>query len=121
MNYPWRLFGGIAALMWLATACTTDELRFSAGAFAPSGSLLRDSDDREPFKEAIVLATSATKLTESAKTDRDWKTVESKWRKAISLLKSVPSKDVNYQLAQKKLPEYQQNLDVAAQKGIPAK
>lgn len=121
MNYTWRFLGCIAALIGLASACTTDEFRLSAGAFAPSGSLLRDSDDREPFKEAIALATSATKLTASAKTDRDWKTVETKWRKAISLLKSVPPKDVNYQLAQKKLPEYQQNLDVAAQKGIPGK
>jgi hypothetical protein len=46
--------------------------------------------------------------------------VASQWQKAIDLMKDVPESNANYQTAQQKVQEYQNNLNVAKQRAARA-
>lgn len=65
------------------------------------------------FQEAVNLAKSATTLSKSANTQQDWNAAKVQWRKALTVMQSVPKTDPNYAIAQQKLKEYQRNLDSA--------
>lgn len=71
------------------------------------------SPQLDPFREAVNAAISAATLTQSAKSQDDWNTVVAQWQKAINLMKTVPTSSPNYTVAQKKVSEYQLNLDYA--------
>ncbi|HEY9652664.1 MAG TPA: hypothetical protein V6C95_18555 [Coleofasciculaceae cyanobacterium] len=67
----------------------------------------------DPFREAVNAAMSAATLTQSAQSPDDWNTIAAQWQKAITLMKTVPTSSPNYTVAQKKVGEYQINLDYA--------
>lgn len=67
----------------------------------------------QTFREAVNHATSAADLTQTAKTKAEWNAVSNDWQRAIDLMKAVPSTSPNYQVAQKKIVEYQRNLNFA--------
>lgn len=71
------------------------------------------SPQSDPFREAVNAAISAATLTQSAQSQDDWNTVAAQWQKAITLMKGVPTSSPNYAVAQKKVSEYQINLDYA--------
>lgn len=71
------------------------------------------SPQSDPFREAVNAAISAATLTQSAQSQDDWSTVAAQWQKAITLMKGVPASSPNYTVAQKKVSEYQLNLDYA--------
>ncbi|MBN3907400.1 MAG: hypothetical protein HWQ35_12795 [Nostoc sp. NMS1] len=73
------------------------------------------------FREAVNQAISAAKLTQSAKSPDEWKTVVSQWETAIALMKSVPSYSPNYAIAQQKIIEYQKNLNYAQKNAVGGK
>lgn len=72
----------------------------------------------DTFREAVNQAISAANLTQSAKSQNEWKVVMSKWQIAIASMKAVPSSSPNYAVAQQKIIEYQQNLNYAQKNTI---
>jgi hypothetical protein len=71
------------------------------------------SPQPDSFREAVNKAMSAATITQSAKSKDDWNLVASQWQEAIALMKAVPASSPNYAVAQKKVVEYQPNLDYA--------
>ncbi|NDJ22719.1 hypothetical protein GS682_13960 [Nostoc sp. B(2019)] len=73
------------------------------------------------FREAVNQAISAANLTQSAKSQDDWKIVVSKWQAAIALMKIVPFSSPNYVISQQKIIEYQRNLSYAEKNVVSRK
>ncbi|GEM_PF-801512 len=68
------------------------------------------------FRNAVNNAMEAAILTQNAKTDQEWEMIAKKWNLAITQMTNVPVTDPNHGVAQKKLVEYQLNLDYALEK-----
>jgi len=75
----------------------------------------------ETFREGVNKAISAANFTQSAKSQDEWKTVESEWQEAITLMNAVPSNSPNYAVAQQKIVEYQRNLSYAKKNAVGGK
>lgn len=79
----------------------------------------------DPFEWAQDTAMSAATLSQSAQSPDDWQLVASKWQEAITQMKAVPATHPKKAQAQKKVAEYQRNLNTAKQKtktsAIPGK
>ncbi|MCT7973715.1 OmpA family protein [Laspinema olomoucense] len=67
----------------------------------------------DPFGEAVKKATSAATLTQAAKTPQQWLQVAKQWQEAIAFMEAVPQNNANYDMAQVKVIEYQNNLKYA--------
>ncbi|MGL5135089.1 MAG: hypothetical protein ACRC78_21365, partial [Planktothrix sp.] len=63
----------------------------------------------------LTNATRASTLAHSAKSKDDWNLVVNEWQGAIDMMKSTSSSSSNYEIAQKKVIEYQKNLNYATQ------
>ncbi|MDB9315683.1 peptidylprolyl isomerase [Spirulina sp. CS-785/01] len=70
---------------------------------------------QEAFRVAVNNATEAANLTQTAKTPQEWNQVAQHWQNAIALMRIVPPNSKDYPLAQKKVIEYQGNLEYAQQ------
>ncbi|HEY9620031.1 MAG TPA: hypothetical protein V6C78_06665 [Crinalium sp.] len=68
------------------------------------------------LQKARQFAQRATTFVKSAQSVDDWKLVANQWKRAIALLKSVPDDSAEYAIAQQKVREYQQSLNVALQR-----
>lgn len=68
------------------------------------------------LQDALTLGMKAAQLAQFAQDSADWKTVNITWLAAIEKLKSVPTGNQDYEVAQQKISEYQSNADVAAKK-----
>ncbi|RCJ23160.1 hypothetical protein A6S26_00965 [Nostoc sp. ATCC 43529] len=75
----------------------------------------------DTFREAVNKAIKAANLTQLAKSPDEWKRVMSEWQEAIALMKNVPSSSQNYAIAQRKIIEYQKNLNYAQQNTVSNK
>lgn len=79
----------------------------------------------DPFEWAQDTALSAATLSQTAQSPDDWNLVSSKWQAAITQMKAVPATHPKKAQAQKKVAEYQRNLNTAKQKtktsAIPGK
>lgn len=69
--------------------------------------------DTDTFSEAVNAAMNASLLAQKAKTGAEWQQVANKWQEAIDLMKAVPQSNSNYEKAQKKVGEYQNNWNYA--------
>lgn len=67
----------------------------------------------DPFQQAVYKATTAANLTQMAESPREWKAIAQQWQDAIDLMKTVPTSNPNYSVAQQKVLEYQQKLQYA--------
>lgn len=67
------------------------------------------------FREAVNKATRASTLAQSAKSKDDWNLVINEWQSAINMMRSISPSSSNYEIAQKKVIEYQKNLNYATQ------
>ena len=74
----------------------------------------------EIWKNATATAYGAAVKAGEAQTRAEWNEVASDWQKAIDLMKDVPESNPNYQTAQQKAEEYQNNLNVAKQRAAQA-
>jgi clan AA aspartic protease (TIGR02281 family) len=70
------------------------------------------------YQEALNTAAAARAVTETAMAKEDWSLVADRWQESVKLLKMIPKNSINYPLAMKILPQYQQNLSYARQKAI---
>lgn len=69
----------------------------------------------DPYQDAIDRASSAFTLGQSAQSQDDWRLVARRWQQAVDLMASVPNSSPNFAQAQKKVPEYRNNLTYAQQ------
>jgi predicted aspartyl protease len=74
---------------------------------------------RDPYNEAIDLASSAINFSKSAVVQEDWVMVVSRWQQAVKYLQSVPQSHAKYTEAQTKLPQYQRFLAEAQLRAKP--
>jgi len=79
---------------------------------SPAASVPQQPD---PYQLAINQASSAFTISQSARSQDDWRLVASRWQQAIDLLASVPASSPNRSQAQTKLAEYRRNLTYAQQ------
>lgn len=75
-----------------------------------------DGAAANPFSEAVNAATEAAQKTQTAQTQQQWQDVAQLWQTAIEQMQAVPEGNDNYDLAQQKAQEYQQNLQYAQQR-----
>jgi clan AA aspartic protease (TIGR02281 family) len=68
------------------------------------------------YQDALNTASAARAVSETALAKEDWSLVADRWQESIAQLKLVPKKSINYPLAMKILPQFQQNLANARQK-----
>jgi len=83
---------------------------------SPAASPAAPSPQQPDFYQlAISRASSAVTISQSARSQDDWRLVASRWQQAIDLLASVPTSSPNRSQAQAKLSEYRRNLTYAQQ------
>ena len=69
--------------------------------------------EAKAWGEGVAYATTAAKLTQTAKTPAEWKAVEGMWTKAAGRMYRVPKTDPNYATAQQRMVQYQENAEYA--------
>lgn len=74
----------------------------------------------ETWANAVRSAISAANKAGTAQTRAEWNEVANQWQKAVDLMKEVPEDNPNYQTAQQKVEQYQNNLNVAKQRAARA-
>jgi predicted aspartyl protease len=77
---------------------------------------LNASIANDRYQDALNTAAAARAVSETALAREDWSLVADRWQESISKLKEVPKNSINYSLAMKILPQFQQNLSHARQK-----
>lgn len=110
----------------LRTFATLASLAFTVGcSFSSSPNTLTNQTSAaaastckqvEPFAVAIDRARNASTLAQSARSKQEWDLVISRWMQAITAMQAVPLESPKRAVAQKKVTEYLQNLDIARQK-----
>ncbi len=73
--------------------------------------------ETDPFVLATENAMQASKLVQTAKTKAEWQKVADHWASAVTFMQVVPAIHPKYKIAQKKVLEYQANLDYAKRAG----
>jgi clan AA aspartic protease (TIGR02281 family) len=77
---------------------------------------LNASIANDQYQDALNTAAAARAVSETALAKEDWSLVADRWQESIGKLKEVPKNSINYSLAMKILPQFQQNLSHARQK-----
>jgi clan AA aspartic protease (TIGR02281 family) len=77
---------------------------------------LNASIANDRYQEALNTAAAARAISETALAKEDWSLVADRWQESVSKLKEVPKNSINYPLAMKILPQFQQNSATARQK-----
>lgn len=90
-----------------------DYARQQANSWVDSAPVVPSQTPDSSFQKGIDKGWSASQLVQSATSQTDWELVVSRWQEAINLLKSVPNSNPNYAQAQKKIAEYQGNMEYA--------
>jgi clan AA aspartic protease (TIGR02281 family) len=91
---------------------------------SPSSTILNPTDTaalnasiaNDRYQSALNTAAAARAVSETALAKEDWSLVADRWQESINQLKAVPKNSINYPLAMKILPQFQQNLSHARQK-----
>lgn len=74
---------------------------------------------RDPYTEAVALASSAINVSQTAMVQEDWTIIAHRWRLAMDYLKAVPPSHPQYKTAQTKIPQYQRFFAEARDKANP--
>ncbi|MCT7968829.1 hypothetical protein NG799_21190 [Laspinema sp. D1] len=67
----------------------------------------------DAFRQGVNAAMTAATLTQSARTQEQWQTVESWWSEAVALMEAVPDQSPDRPVAEQKAVEYQTNWSYA--------
>ncbi len=100
------------ALLIFTTSCTP----ISTHLTAQSSQTPSNCTPIDPFTKAISKATNTATLAQSAQSPADWDLVVVGWLKAIAAMESVPVDNPKRAFAQKKVAEYDINLNIARQR-----
>jgi YVTN family beta-propeller protein len=89
-----------------------------AGCYAPlnffnSPSPQGNTQNVDPFDQALSKGKEASNLVIIAQNAEDWLKISELWQEAIAFLQNIPSGNQNYDQAQNKLREYEGYLDYA--------
>lgn len=108
------------------TVATLTSIAFTAGcSFSSSSSTIANKTSVatattcpqvDPFAVAIDRARNASTLAQSARSKQEWDLVISRWMQALNAMQAVSLESPKRTVAQKKVTEYLQNLDIARQK-----
>ncbi|MEB3178321.1 MAG: retroviral-like aspartic protease family protein [Nostocaceae cyanobacterium] len=71
------------------------------------------SSQPSAYELALDRAAGAYSISQSAQAPSDWKLVIAQWQSAIALLKQVPKNSPDFTVAQKKITEYQRQVEYA--------
>ena len=71
----------------------------------------------DPFVSGTENAMQASKMVQVAKTKAEWQKVAEHWDSAVTFMQAVPTSHPKHTIAQKKILEYQANLDYAKRAG----
>ncbi|WP_009634189.1 retropepsin-like aspartic protease family protein [Synechocystis sp. PCC 7509] len=74
--------------------------------------------ETDRFEMALDKAYGALTISQSAQGAEDWRLIALQWSEAIALMKTVPVRSPYKAIAQKKIIQYQQNLNYAQQQAI---
>jgi predicted aspartyl protease len=74
---------------------------------------------RDPYNEAINIASSAIEFSKTALVREDWLMIARRWQQAVDYLKAVPPSHPQYATAQTKIPQYQRFSQDASNKANP--
>ena len=74
-----------------------------------------DVDVDEAFSDAVRLAQSALKATETASSAQDWSKIAKLWQDAAALMAVVPENDLRFQQARDRTVTYRSNAEYARQ------
>ncbi|MGK7918521.1 MAG: hypothetical protein AB4080_00725 [Trichodesmium sp.] len=72
--------------------------------------------EANPWYFAVRSAQTAAQKAQTAQTQSEWNAVVSEWQKAADLMGKVKNSDPNYQKAQEKIIEYQNNVNITKQR-----
>ena len=75
----------------------------------------------DAYEEALNKGKIAGQMVQSATGNEQWLLVAKQWQEAIYILEEIPKSSPNYKLAQKKIPEYAQNLEYAQKRARKSK
>jgi gag-polyprotein putative aspartyl protease len=119
----------IALLTLLNTACTAPKNTVTqapvtqadppAQVVAPTPQTIPQpisQNNEQLYQSALIKADSATAISQSAASKDDWVLVANNWQNAVEILKSIDPNSPQSNLADKILPEYEQQLAIARQK-----
>jgi clan AA aspartic protease (TIGR02281 family) len=82
----------------------------------PDTAALNANIANDRYQDALNIAAAARAVSETALAKEDWSLVADRWQESITQLKAIPKNSINYPLAMKILPQFQQNLSYARQK-----
>lgn len=74
---------------------------------------------RDPYNEAINIASSAIEYSKAALVREDWMMIARRWQQAVESLQAVPESHPQYATAQEKIPQYQRFAQDAQIKAKP--
>ena len=74
----------------------------------------------DPWTEAVRSSISAAELAQTAQSRTEWENVAGQWEQAAELMRQVPESSPNYQTAQQKATEYENNRQIAVQRAASA-
>jgi hypothetical protein len=75
----------------------------------------------DAYEEALNKGKIAGEMVQNATDHQQWLSVAKQWQEAIYILEEIPKSSPNYKLAQKKIPEYAQNLEYAQKRAKKSK
>lgn len=113
-RYLNKLMLALAALSVFGAACQ-DTSPVKDIADTPTAEAATEEVVEDSFGDAVNAAVEAAEVTQTAQTPEEWSQVMDLWDKSIELMKAVPEASENYQTAQQKAVEYQENLEYAKQ------
>ena len=92
-----------------------DSLVLEAAASSAEDDRLQAANDASvaAYQEGIRLASSASRLSESAFSPDDWGLIASRWQRAALALEQVSESDENYTAAQEKIVDYRAQAEAA--------
>jgi len=79
------------------------------------------SPTADAYEEALNKGKIAGEMVQNATDHQQWLSVAKLWQEAIYMLEEIPKSSPNYKLAQKKIPEYTQNLEYAQKRAKKSK
>ena len=75
----------------------------------------------DAYEEALNKGKIAGEMVQNATDHQQWLSVAKLWQEAIYMLEEIPKSSPHYKLAQKKIPEYAQNLEYAQKRSKKSK
>lgn len=82
---------------------------------------VEEATEPSPLELALDKATGAVSISQSAQSPYDWHLVASRFEDAIALLKQVPRDSPNFPFAQRKIAQYQGQIQLAKEKADPSR